>query len=124
MRTPSQIAEALVRAVTTGDLSLAGELYAEDAVLWQNTTGRTADKTRALGTIQWLYDTVKSLRYEDIRFQELPDGFVQQHRLLGEVANGATLSVDACMVVRVKDGKILRVDEYFDSAAFAVLRGS
>ena len=124
MRTPSQIAEELVRAVTTGDLSLAGELYADDAVLWQNTTGRTSDKARALSTIQWLYNTVKELEYEDIRLQELPDGFVQQHRLKGNLANGATLAVDACMVVRVKDGKILRVDEYFDSAAFAVLRGN
>lgn len=124
MRTPSQIAEELVRAVTTGDLSLAGELYADDAVLWQNTTGRTSDKARALSTIQWLYNTVKELAYEDIRLQELPDGFVQQHRLKGNLDNGATLAVDACMVVRVKDGKILRVDEYFDSAAFAVLRGN
>lgn len=124
MRSSSQIAADLIRAVTTGDLTLAGELYADQAVLWQNTTGRTSDKTRTLRTIGWMHATIQDLRYDDIVLQETADGFVQQHRLSGRTASGAELVVDACMIVRVEQGQILRVDEYFDSAAFAVLQGS
>lgn len=121
MRSPEQIAEDLIRAVTTGDMPLAESLYAEDAVLWQNTSGETVDVQRALRTIAWLHKTIKGLAYTNVTRQVWEDGFVQQHRMTGTTPSGKDLVVDACMVATVRDGKIVEVREYMDSRAFDVM---
>lgn len=109
------IANTLMRAVTTGDIELAQSLYAEDACLWQNLSGREVDRARALRTIQWLHTTVKGLAYEDVRITTTPTGFVQQHTMVGE-GPGGPVRIPAVMVATIVDGKIARVDEYMDSA--------
>lgn len=121
MRTSETIAEDLIRAVTTGDMDLARELYADDAVLWQNTTAKSVDVDRALRTIAWLGKTIQNLAYEDVRRTITDDGFVQQHRMTGQTASGKVLVAHACMIATVRDGKIVEVREYMDSRAFDVL---
>ena len=50
-------------------------------------------------------------------------GFVQQHVLRGtRKHDGARLALPAYVVCAVKDGKITRLDEYFDSARVADFR--
>jgi ketosteroid isomerase-like protein len=52
-----------------------------------------------------------------------PGGFVQQHVLRGtRKHDGERLALPACIVCAVKDGKITRLDEYFDSARVAEFR--
>lgn len=122
MRSPDEVADALIRAVTHGDLELAAELYADDATLWQNTTGATSTKAQALKTIGWLSKTLQNIEYRDVRRRVWEGGFVQEHQLRGGTASGDTLSVDACMVATLRDGQIVALHEYMDSAPFAVLR--
>ena len=122
MRSPEEVADALIRAVTEGDLALADELYADDATLWQNTTGATSNKAQALKTVGWLFKTLQNIEYRNVRRRVWEGGFVQEHQLCGGTASGATLRVDACMVATLRDGKIVALHEYMDSAAFAVLR--
>lgn len=121
MRTPEQIADDLIRAVTTGDMELAKALYAPDAVLWQNTTAKNVDVDRALRTIAWLGKTIQNLAYEDVRRTLTDDGFVQQHRMVGQTPSGKELVAHACMIATVRDGKLVEVREYMDSRAFDVL---
>lgn len=122
MRTPEQIADDLIAAVTQGDMALAEELYAPDAVLWQNTTAQTVDVQRALKTIAWLYKTIQNLAYEDVQRQVWDTGFIQQHRMTGTTPAGKDLTVHACMIATVRDGKLVEVREYMDSRAFDVMR--
>lgn len=121
MRSHTVVAKDLIHAVTSGDVERAGELYADDAVLWQNTSGKTVDKARALRTIAWLFDAIQDLRYEDVRITETPTGFVQQHRLCGQSAAGGPLNVPAVMIATIQNGRIVRIDEYMDSAHLAPL---
>jgi ketosteroid isomerase-like protein len=51
----------------------------------------------------------------------LPDGFLQQHVLEATLPDGTAWAMDACVVVRMKDGLIVRLDEYIDSAKAAEL---
>lgn len=118
MRSPDQIAEDLIRAVTTGDVDLVAELYADDAVLWQNTTAKTTDKARTLKVVQWLVNSTTDLHYTDIRRTSWDNGFVQEHTMRGKVAaNGNDLVVHACLVVTVCNGQMVEVREYMDSRA-------
>ena len=50
------------------------------------------------------------------------DGFVQRHRMRGVLPGGEELVVASCLVVTLSDaGRIVRVEEYLDSAALAEL---
>ena len=61
------------------------------------------------------------LRYEEMRVQPTPSGYVEQHVLRGTLRDGSTLEVPACLVVTVVDGLITRLDEYIDTAGIANL---
>ena len=50
----------------------------------------------------------------------IPGGFLQQHVLEVETANGP-FSMPACIVVEVRDRRISRLDEYLDSGQAAAL---
>ena len=57
-----------------------------------------------------------------IRREALPDGFLQQHVLEATLPDGTKWAMDACCVIRMKDGLIVRLDEYIDSAQSGALR--
>jgi ketosteroid isomerase-like protein len=46
---------------------------------------------------------------------------VQQHVLRGVAPNGTALEIPACIVCTVRDGRIVRLEEYLDSAHTAPL---
>ena len=52
------------------------------------------------------------------------DGFVIQYQLRGVMTNGHTGSLWICIVARVRDGRITRIDEYMDSGRFAAWAGT
>ena len=68
----------------------------------------------------WLQRHVRDLRYDVVRRDELPDGYVQQHVLARRSPTAPARP--ACMVVAVRDGRIARIDEYLDSAHVRALR--
>ena len=73
---------------------------------------------RVLG---WMARTLPAREYVVSHLDALPDGFVQQHVLRATLPNGATWELPACVIVRVRDGQIVRLDEYLDSAHVARL---
>ena len=121
MRTPTEVAQSLIHAVVHADMELAGELYDEDARLWQNLSGKESDRAQALKTIAWLTRTIQNLAYEDVRITPTANGFVQQHTMTGQ-GPGGDVRIPAVMVATVVEGKLTRVDEYMDSAHLRALQ--
>jgi ketosteroid isomerase-like protein len=117
-----EICERLFAAVQAGDIETVRELYAPNAVIWHNDDMAEQAPDQNLRVLRWVARNVKDLRYEDIRRQETPTGFVQQHVLRGVAPNGTPLEIPACIVCAVEDGRITRLDEYLDSAQTAPLR--
>lgn len=117
-----EVAERLFSAIERGDIDVVAACYADDIAIWHNDSKRSEGRERNLRTLAWVITNVRDRRYEEIRRQPTPDGFVQQHVLRGTAANGATLELPACIICTVVDGKITRLDEYLDSAQTAVLR--
>jgi len=103
-------------AVSRGDLEAVRNFYAPNAAIWtaQDPTDRTPEEN--LAVLGWIKDNVKNFRYEDVRCQATPTGFVEQHTTCGTAPSGAAFRFAACLVVRVENGRITRLDEYFDSA--------
>ena len=54
--------------------------------------------------------------YANRRFFPVDGGFVQQHDTKLHFADGRVLVLPVCIVFKVVDGKIARLDEYLDRA--------
>jgi ketosteroid isomerase-like protein len=108
-------------AVAAGDIDTVRAIYAPDALIWHNYDGKTQDAETNLRTLAVVARVIRGLRYEDVRRTVTSSGFVQQHVLRGIAPNGAELNVPACIVCTVVEGRITRLDEYFDSAHLAPL---
>jgi hypothetical protein len=63
----------------------------------------------------WVARNLRNRRYRVTRRVAIPGGFLQQHVLEAETANGP-FAMPACIVVEIANGRISRLDEYLDSA--------
>jgi len=112
-------ARSFFDAVARGDLEAVRGFYAPGAVVWtaQDPAERTPEEN--LAVLRWVKDNVRDFRYEDVRCQPTPTGFVEQHTTCGTAPGGREFRFAACLVVRVADGRITRLEEYFDTAPLA-----
>jgi ketosteroid isomerase-like protein len=123
MQTPIalEVADRFFAAIERADIDSVRAIYAPDARIWHNHDGVVQDVAANLRVLAWVTRNVAELRYEEVRRAATPDGFVQQHVLRGRAPNGKPVEVAACIVCRVENGRITRLDEYLDSAQIAVL---
>jgi len=115
------VVDRLFAAIEAGDADGVAACYGPDTVIWHNYTGVEQPAADNLMVLRWLIANVTGIRYEIVRREPLPDGFVQQHVLHGTTGTGAELRVPSCMVIRVDGDRIARIDEYLDSAQLAPL---
>ncbi|MBY0278082.1 nuclear transport factor 2 family protein [Candidatus Binatia bacterium] len=103
-------------AVERGDLDTVRALYAPDAKIWTAQEPVERGPEENLAVLAWVKDNIKGFRYEDVRCQPTPTGFVEQHTTCGTAPGGGEFRFAACLVVRIEDGKVTRLEEYFDTA--------
>ena len=123
--TPEEIetfAANFVDAIQRGDVQAMRDAYAPGAPIWHNTDRIEQTIDENVKVLEWFIRTLPDRKYTVIRREPLSDGFMQQHILSATLPDGTPWEMDACVVVRMKDGKITRLDEYLDSAAGAKLR--
>ena len=119
------LAKRFFDCIESGDVDGLVACYAPTAEIWHNTDGAVQgpedNRTTLAGLVRYFADRV----YDERRLDVFPGGFVQQHVLRAtRVRDGAKVALAACIVCRVADGKITRLDEYFDSAAVAAFTGA
>jgi ketosteroid isomerase-like protein len=118
------LAEKLFAAIEANDQDmLRNEVYAADVVVWHNNDNHEQLIDENLKVLGWLHRKVRDKRYEDVRRQPTPTGFIEQHVLRGTAPNGTSLDISACLVVTVRDERIARIDEYLDGNALGALTG-
>ena len=109
--------------VEAGDVDGLVSCYAPDARIWHNTDGLEQGPEDNRRTLAGMVTRILDRKYDERRLHVFPGGFVHQHVLRGaRKHDGVRLALDACIVCEVKDGKITRLDEYFDSAQVAEFR--
>ncbi len=116
-----ELARRFVGAIERGDTEAVRACYHPDARIWHNDDGVEQTVDENLRVLSWMVRTLPSRHYDVSRLDALPDGFVQQHVLRTTLPGGGTWELPACVVVRVQDGLIVRLDEYLDSARVAEL---
>ncbi len=109
--------------VEAGDVDGLVACYAADARIWHNTDRQEQAPEDNRKTLTGMVARILDRDYADRRVQTFPGGFVQQHVLKGtRKHDGVRVELAACIVCEVRDGLIIRLDEYFDSAAVAEFR--
>lgn len=113
------LVDALGKAIKDRDVDQIRSLYAEDIVVWHGSTNVEQSKEENAGLLAAVFAITSELSYQDIVRHDIADGVVQQHRLAGKFTDGKPIpDLLACLVIKTANGKITRIDEYFDSAAF------
>ncbi len=110
------LAQRFFAALEAGDKEAVAACYAPHVGIWHNTDRMVQTREENLAVLDGFFAVVRDRRYEDVRLVAFPGGFVQQHRLTGTLPDGGTLDWPACIICQVEDGKIVRLDEYMDSA--------
>ncbi len=110
------LANRFFAAIEAVDCRTLDALYAKDAVVWHNYDDVEQPRDANIAMLSRFGSMFRCFKYVDIRREFFEGGFVQQHVCKGVKANGEPFEVPNCMVVTVRDGRIARIDDYFDSA--------
>ena len=110
------LATRFVGAIQSGDVEAVRACYAPDAKIWHNNDGLEQTVDQNLRVLKWMIRTLPERNYRVLRLEALSDGFLQQHVLEAKLPDGRTWTLDACVICRVANGVITRLDEYLDSA--------
>jgi ketosteroid isomerase-like protein len=115
------LAERFMAAIQSGDIDTVRDCYAPDAAIWHNNDGVEQTVAQNLKVLAWIARKLPNRHYRVLVREALEDGFLQQHVLEAVLPDGTAWAMPACVVVRMKDGKVTRLDEYLDSAQSAAL---
>ena len=116
------LAKRFFDAMELGDIDAVWACYAPDAEIWHNIDGRVSTREQNVDTLRTFVARVPKRRYEHRRLHVFEHGFVQQHDLHCMVTEHREVVVSACLVCRVENDVIVRLDEYFDSKRLADFR--
>jgi ketosteroid isomerase-like protein len=117
-----ELARHFVSMIEKGDIDAVRACYADDARIWHNfdQVDQTVDEN--LKVLGWMVRNAASRRYEIQRLEAIEGGYLQQHLLHLTTHSGEAFTMPACLVVRVEDGRIRRLEEYVDPAPAAKLQ--
>jgi ketosteroid isomerase-like protein len=106
-------------AYQDGRTDVLREIMSDDCIVWHNVFGRETTRDENLAAYPTSYGGQRRRTYNDRQINCFEDGFVIQYSLNGVMTNGHKGSMWLCIVGRVRDGKITRIDEYMDTTKFA-----
>src|SRR3954469_21948007 len=119
---PDELLDAFFDAIVRGDLDRVGALYSDDVGVWHNVTGRTVDRDASVAILRFFVETVADRRYEIAERSHWPGGALQRHVVHGRAADGEPVTIPACVVFGLGDGRIRSIHEYVDSAHLGPMR--
>lgn len=100
----------------------AEEFYADRVTTWHNIGEREVEVQRTPSRTR-IESGGAALRVEDVRVRVFDGGWVLQSTTVGTSASGEPVRIPSCLIATVADGRIVRFEEYADSAATRPLLG-
>lgn len=115
------VLDALFAAAEAGEWATFRSMFADDGVLKQN-VGPEQPIDQAMTTLPLFTADGTTLKYENIRRVGGEDSITEIHDAVFTKPDGRVVRIDICVVIQFNtEGKIVRADEYLDSAAAAAL---
>jgi ketosteroid isomerase-like protein len=116
------VANRLFGAIERGEYETVADMWADDVTVWHTGDPQDDDRVRALKVIRWFMNVTATRSYEILDRRYFDGGFVQQHILRASRPDGTSIEMRVCIVIKVDtEGRITRIDEYFDPADMAPL---
>jgi ketosteroid isomerase-like protein len=106
--------DRLYAALAAGEVDAARDCLADDALVWHCFE---AEPQSVSGVVREWHGFVSHFverTITNVRRQATAEGFVQQHVMKVRTTDGRQLSWPTCIVVKIRDGRIARLDEYLD----------
>lgn len=117
------MAQRFFDAIEAGDIETMRDSFTPDAKIWHNTDELIVTRDQTAQTLTGMVARIKEREYAERRLTTFPGGFVQQHVLKGRrTHDDVEVRLPCAIVCKVENGKITRLDEYFDSAHVAAFR--
>jgi ketosteroid isomerase-like protein len=113
-----ELCETFFDAYQDRRTDILDRVLADDCLIWHNVFGRDTTKQDNLSKFHDSYRGQRRRTYDDRIVDVFHDGFVIRYQLRGVQNSGHTGSLWICIVGRVRDGQITRIDEYMDSSKF------
>ena len=115
-----ELADRLLAGIRAADESVVRAAYTPDARIWHNFDQREQSVDENLVTLHDMHRRATGLEYTQIRRFLAPEGFVQQHVLVGDAKFGR-LEMPAMIRFWVSEGRITRLEEYLDTRQAMVM---
>jgi ketosteroid isomerase-like protein len=112
----STLLDELARSFSKGDAATLESLYAPGMVVWHNTDEREQSRSENIAVAKVIPMVFTSFTYQNIRRRSFDGGVVQQHLLCVTTRSGETCRIPVCVVAEIREGRFIRIDEYYDSA--------
>jgi ketosteroid isomerase-like protein len=90
-------------------------ILAEDFVMWYNFSPVDRSRAEFIETLRSAHAIFKNQVNKDAKITPTAKGFVLQATLCG-VLDGKEISAPYCMIAEMRDGLVIRGDEYFDTS--------
>lgn len=101
------------------DTAVLRDCLTEDAIVWHSFDRKAMRVEDVVKTWEGMAAAYPERGVTDVRRQQTPSGYVQQHLFVVRGKDGVRKAWPVCVLVQVLDGRIARLDEYIDlSAAF------
>lgn len=115
----ADIAAKFFDAIEANGIDKVYNMFSPDAKIWHNTDQLVVPRETTAKTIRGMHKRLRNIAYLDRKLDSWPTGFVERHVLAWErKVDGVQIQMPVCIVCEVNaDGKITRLDEYFDPAA-------
>ena len=126
MRKDSETLELCDRffdAIEKGDYETLESCYAPEAVVWHSHDCLYQARADNLAMLKQGMETLPKMRFKDRRVRVFEGGFVQQHTMHVTRENGFEGKMDVCFIGYVRDGRLSRIYEYFDTGRIAEFIG-
>jgi ketosteroid isomerase-like protein len=117
----ARVADRSVRVLETGDATDPERLYHPDLRFTDRTAGTVLGRDEALANFRHLWTLLRNVDVEVVDRQATGSGFVVQQELSATGPDGRRIRVPMCMIFTLRDGRVVGIDEYLDSAAVAAL---
>lgn len=117
------VAGSLFENIEAGDPAGVDAIYSDDVEVWHNFSNAIQTKAENVLTLTGLVSSVDKIRYDVKERIAIDDERVmQRHDLCCTTRDGSNYIIPACIFITVRNGRIVRIDEYLDSAQANELR--
>ena len=87
----------------------------DDFKMWYNFDPQDRTRAEFIETLKGAHAMFSNQKNDDLQITLTDDGFVLQATMRG-VLDGKEIASPYCLVAKIKDGKVIRGEEYFDTA--------